>query len=277
MSGSVAEAGLEPTEEGSGAMDHARRRATTERVFRAQLRLVFRRGWALAALTLATGLPVGIAAAYSAGGGTEMTLSRALGRVWLLPVLLATLWAPIAVWRDEGPSQRAYHWTLPARRSVHQLLRTAAGWLHLAAGLAAGLALGWLWGAVALGGLGPGRLSVLAGLFASASVAYLLGSAAAVATDRPALWLFVAYLAVSALPALAALMGWGWLERAAGEVFLGGTLSLAAALNGPGGAGETLGELVRWRPWPAVSLWLAATAALTAAAARLHLERAGKG
>lgn len=258
-------------------MDRAGRTATTAEIFRAQLRLVFRRGWALAALTVATGLPVGLAAAYAAGEGADVTLSLALDQVWLIPVLLAALWSPIAAWRDEGPSERAYHWSLPAGRTVHQLLRTAAGWVHLVAGLAAGLVLGWAWGAAEAGGLGPGRLSVLAGLFASASMVYLLGAAAAVATARPALWLLAAYLVTSALPELAALTGWGWLEWVAGEVVREGALSLAAAVSGPGGVGESLGELARWRPWPAVALWLAVGAALTVAAARLHLERTGKG
>lgn len=262
----------------TGGADAARRAPRVAGAFRAQAALIFRRGWSLAGLAAVVFAPMGLIAGVTAGAETAPTLASLLGNFWSFP-LLAGLFAPLAiVWRGEGPSGRAYHWTLPVDRPVQQLLRIAAGWLHLMAGVAAGLLVAWGLGALFHGGMALGRPGVVLGLFPSITVLYLLGSVAAVATDHPLVWIFVAYLAVGAIQAVASTQGWGWLDTAVAEAFTTGPLSLSAAAAGPQGLafGEA-SDLVRWRPWQAVPLWIAISAALTAAAARVHLERAGEG
>lgn len=260
-----------------GAGRPARRPSTTE-VFRAQLRLLFRRGWSLAALVLLTGLPMALLSLSGPAAGADATLSWLVGDLWTFPLLLSLGWPLFVVWRDDTPSERAYHWTLPVDRSAHQLLRAAAGWVHLAAGLALGVLFAWTSGAVVHGGMPVGRASLVVGLFPSVTLFYLLGTLAALTTDRPLVWIFVAYLLVGATQALATYQGWLWLDRAVAEVFTTGPLSLSAAAAGPQGADVGSGsDLVAWRPWQAVPLWLAVTGALTVAAARVHFERVGKG
>lgn len=275
--GSRGEGASDGDRAGSGraaAAGSVRRSPSLTEVFRAQLRLVFRRRWSLAALAVLTALPMTVMAA-SLQGVSGVTLSDLVRGTWAWPAVLALVWPIIAAWRDDAPSERAYHWTLPMDRSRLQLLRAAAGWVHLVAGLAAGIALGWATGASIHDWMAPGQATVLAAVVPSATVMYLVGTLPAVTTDRPLLWLVVAYLAVVALQGLAMTRGWGWLETGLAEVFTSGPLSLNAVSQAvssePGGNG------VAGSPWRAVALWLAVTAGLTVAAARLHLERLGEG
>lgn len=255
----------------------ARRNPTLAEAFGAQVRFVFRRRWALAALTTAVAAPMILVAMYGAAPTDDLTLSEVLGNLWSFPVLLSLVWPMAAAWRGDPPSGRGYHWTLPVDRWVHQLLRAAAGWLHLMAGLTAGVGVAWAWSAAARGGMAPGDPAVLLGLIPCATLLYLVGTVAAVATERPLIWLFVSWIAVAAIESLARTQGWTLVRRFVGEVFTTGALSLSAAAAGPQGVEAGLAsELVAWRPWQALPLWLAVTAALVVLAARLHLERTGE-
>lgn len=255
----------------------ARRSPTVGEAFRAQLRLLFRRRWSLAALAVLTALPMVVLAA-SLHGAPGVALSDLIQGTWIAPTVLALVWPMTTVWRDDTPSERAYHWTLPVDRSRLQLVRAAAGWVHLGAGLAAGIALGWATGASIHDGMATGQPAVLAAVIPAATVLYLVGTLPALITDRPLLWLFVAYVAVAALQGLAMARGWGWLDTALANVFTGGPLSLSAAAVLPQAVpGELGGSSAAWGPWRAVALWLAVTVALTVGAARIHLERAGEG
>ena len=259
----------------TGRGSEGRRAPTPAEAFRAQLRFVFRRGWSLAVLAAVVAVPVAALAGFAAARGEVHTLSGLVTDLWSFPLFAGLFWPLAVTWREEAPSGRAYHWTLPVDRSAHQLLRAAAGWLHLTAGLAAGLLAAWALGAVLQGGMAAGRPGVLLGLFPSVTIFYLLGTVATIATEHPLVWIFVAYLAVGLAQSVAAGLDAVWLERVVAEVFTTGPLSLGAAASGPHGIdlGSST-DLVRWRPWRAVPLWIAVSAALAVGASRLHLERA---
>lgn len=255
----------------------ARRRPTATEAFRAQVALVFRRRGSLAGLALLVATPMTVISA-SAGGGASLVVSDLVRESWTLPTLLAVFWPVMVAWRDDTPSERAYHWTLPMGRTRLQLLRAAAGWAHLVAGLAAGIALAWTAGAAIRGGMAAGRVEVLAAVVPAATVLYLVGTLSALTTDRPVLWLVAAYLTVAGLEFLAGFHGWDGLVTVLADVFGSGPLSLSAAGVLPQAvSGELGGSSVTSSPWRAAGLWLAVTAGLTVAAARLHLERSGEG
>lgn len=104
---------------------------------------------------------------------------------------------PLIVWRDEDPSRREYQWLMPVSRRTHTLLRVVAGWswtmvatlsfviviavlplivqhlTHVPQPYHPGFS-AWEW-------LVP---------FGAASVAYAFASVAAVAAERPLVWVF---------------------------------------------------------------------------------------
>ena len=253
------------------------RRPGPVRAFRAQLRLVARRRFEIVAATLVVAASVAVLAS-DVFARAPITLSQASAAFWSIGVLIALFWSFGVTWREEGPSDRAYHWTLPVDRSRHQLLRTAAGWVTLVGVLGVGLLAGWIGGALVQGGMSVGRPQVLAAVLPAATVLYLVGGLFSLTTDRPLVWLFVTYVTIGGARALGALAGWPWLERVVEEVILAGPLSLTAATVAPGGvAGELGGSGAAGAPWLAVALWLAVTVALTVLASRLHLERDGRG
>lgn len=259
-----------------------RRRPTATEAFRAQLGLLSRR-WpgllavaavlaGLLALTARGWIPVIEAPAAA------VPLSDALAGAWGFYSLVALFWAPGLTWKDEGPSDRAYHWTLPVDRPVHQVLRLAAGWVLLVAVLAAGAGAGWLAAAAIQGGMAPGDPGVLVAVLPSATVLYLVGGLFALVTDRPLLWFVVAYLAGRAAASLGVFEGWAWLADPVGEALFSGSLSLASAASVPAEvAGWPDPGGVAGTAWQAAGLWLAVTAILTVAAAALRLERSGEG
>lgn len=219
-----------------------RRRPAATETFRAQLGLLFRRRWSLAGLAILTALPMTV----------------------------------IAAWKDDVPSERAYHWTLPVDRSHLQLLRVAAGWVHLVTGLAVGITLGWATGASIHAGMAVGRGAILVAVIPSATVLYLIGTVPALTTDRPLLWLFAAYLAVAGLHGVAVTQEWDVLGAVVTEVFTSGELSLTAAGILPQVvSGEVSGSSITVSPWRAAGLWLVTAVVLAVSAARLHLERSG--
>lgn len=247
------------------------------KVMRAQLRLVFRRRLALAAMVALTALPPAAGAALLFGEATP-TLAGLLAEGWIWPSLLSLGWPLMVVWCDEGPSERAYHWTLPVDRPVHQLLRVAAGWVHLTAGLLAGLALAWAAAAVIHGGTAPGSAAALVSVFPAATAIYLVGTIPAVATDHPFGWLVAAWAATAVGGRVAAGLGWDVAATVIRKTFSGGPLSLNAAAVAPQAiAGHLGGPTVAASPWGAVAVWVAAGLALTVAVSGIHLERAGEG
>lgn len=53
-----------------------------------------------------------------------------------LPYLAVAFVVPLAVWKSEGPSRRAYHLAMPVSRESHQLTRNSAGLMWVLVGLA---------------------------------------------------------------------------------------------------------------------------------------------
>ncbi len=119
-----------------------------------------------------------------------------------IAAIIAALFA-IAMWRDEDPDRRSYHWMMPVEPHVHTLTKVFAGWMWLLA--ATTLSLGW----IALLGVAS---SMITGLsqpdeisswsfwivpITSATIAYVLVSAAAVGTRQPVMWVIGVILAYS--------------------------------------------------------------------------------
>lgn len=109
--------------------------------------------------------------------------------LWL--VLVGPVWA-FAVFHNEGPSNRLYHWSLPTGRLQHTVARLAAGvawlWLLFAILIGAGALMaamdGDLW---QFGEIGPAGW---ANLFTGPLIGYLAISALTVASDYPLRWFF---------------------------------------------------------------------------------------
>jgi hypothetical protein len=252
-----------------------------------------------AALLVLLPLPVLVQHARTPGHVADMHFAM----VALLCTLVG-LFAPMAVWKGEGPARRGYFWSLPVDRSRHALVKVAAGWgLTMAA---VGLLL--LWGALLawmMGGemtLGDTRVPLRPysemprptpadfyvhrwpmeawlwmAPFAAATAAYLVGSAVALSTDHPWRW-YAGFVLCWALLGMAGLReelatlvngryGWGVMVTA-GEW-------KQAALRTPAGATVFAGRFVpdpaRWSA--TIALWMVLGAGALAFAARRHQER----
>lgn len=254
-----------------------RRRPGAGRAFRAQLRLLGRRRAGLAAMTLVVAGSVAVQATDVFGSGS-IALSHAVAGFWTWGGLIALFWSVGLTWKDEGPSERTYHWTLPVDRPLHHLLRMAAGWVTLGGTLAGGILLGWAGGALLQGSMSAGDPAVLAGVLPAATVLYLVGGLFALTVDRPLLWFILAYVGAAGLRGVGALAGWTWLETVIRQALLSGPHSLTAAASVPRSVSGVLGGSgITWAPWRAAGLWLVVTVVLTVGAAWLHREPSGRG
>lgn len=245
-------------------------------VYGAQLRLLIRKQWkVLGALAVAAagftylGLMEGLAA---------NVLALLLGSpLYVLAWILAAGWAA-GVWSDEGPGDRAYHWSLPVSRPVHDLTRVAIGAaLYLVIG-ALGLAAGSL--VFAVGGGAPTLGGVAAwGLIALALLTgFLLGTVPALASEHPVRWMVgvtFGYLILGGLLEEAA-EKWTWLggvETAVKSVW-DGSHGLQAAMFAPHRVTGYAEETASGGAVGALLLWLGLAAATVVAVGFLHLERA---
>lgn len=107
--------------------------------------------------------------------------------LWL--VLIGPLWA-VAVFHNEGPSKRLYHWSLPVGRTRHTLARLAAGlawlWLAFAVLIAVGAVMAALDGD--LWQLGEISFAGWVNLFTGPLIGYLGVSILTVGSDYPIRW-----------------------------------------------------------------------------------------
>lgn len=204
------------------------------------------------------------------------------------PMVLLGLLAPLAVWKEMGPSRRGAHWAMPVPRLRHDLVRVAAGWVWYMAALLAfvawNLAVAWL-----TGGIGhPNAVPQPAWWqwlvpFAGGTIAYLFGSAVALSTDHPWRWFAAFVLGMLLTSAIGSAAGWdGFLETLARVI--SGRWGLEAALSGTTAAPQPMtmpdGQVVMFpgsRPdagaWiGATLLWLALGLGLNALAARRFRE-----
>jgi hypothetical protein len=132
--------------------------------------------------------------------------------VWpALVVVVGPIWA-FAVFHNEGPSQRLYHWSQPVGRFSHTTARLAAGaaWLLLVYVVLVLVALAF--GALDGNGWQLANLPMAswANLFTGALIGYLGVSALTVISDYPLRWLFVILFLI---PLTAGLV-LNWLELA---------------------------------------------------------------
>jgi hypothetical protein len=127
--------------------------------------------------------------------GEPLGTSQVARLLLIWPVLVALVgpaWA-FAVFNNEGPSQRLYHWSQPVGRAGQTMARIAAGAVWLVAVYALLVLLAVVFGAI--DGNGEQLASLPAAswvnLFTGAIITYLAVSALTVATDYPFRWLFV--------------------------------------------------------------------------------------
>lgn len=227
-------------------------------------------------------LPVLLAHWRTPGHRSDMQFDELM----LITALLGSF-APLAVWRGEEPSRRAYFWALPVDASRHSLARVLAGWAWTMLAVAALVAWVVLLARATGGELSNGDAFVpLRPLaedapwrledhfhrpwpipawqwlvpFAAATALYLVGSAVALASDHP--WRWYAGTALVIVLMLAA--GSPWARRAAGtlvegryglEMLVTGSELRAAEVTTP--EGHVVRHTMR-SPQP--SRWLAASA-----------------
>lgn len=133
--------------------------------------------------------------------------------LWLIwPTIIGPIWA-FAVFHNEGPSNRLYHWSLPVSRWQHTLARLAAGlaWLWIAYAVLIGV--GALMGAMDgdLWQLGEVTIAGWVNFFTGPLLGYLVISILTVASDYPLRWFFG--LLFLFLLTLSTLDGWLGLEE----------------------------------------------------------------
>lgn len=252
-----------------------RRRPAPAGAFFAQIRLMARRRLGLAGAALVVAGLLVVPLPIPGVGAPSASLSAAAAGAWAWLLAVPLVWPSGYAWRNEGPSARSYHWSLPVDRPVHQLLRLTAGWLLLLGAVAAGLALGGLAGGLAGEGPSLGDPTVLARLAGGMTLVYLLASVFALVFDAAQLAVVSAAFVILATWAVAHLAGWAPVTGAVDAVFVRGELSLAAALAPPTLARE-VGPSVGWRPGIALGLWLGLAGLLAAAAASVRREPGGR-
>ncbi len=215
---------------------------------------------------------------------SDLALARLLAPwpIWL--VLAGPIWG-FAVFHNEGPSNRLYHWSAPVGRSTHTLARLTAGafWLWILYGLL--IAVGALMAAFDgnLSQLGEVDPAGWVNMFTGPTLGYLAISFLTVASDYPIRWFFGI---IFAGPFLLAVLGewlglkqlvetlsrplveeaWGLFPVIVGEMGEA-SLQLNARLHGSAGAAPQFG-VTYW--WPATFAWLALLALVVAFLASRH-------
>jgi hypothetical protein len=170
----------------------------------------------LAVLHIVTAVNVRVDVSGFRGALSGLTL------VYYLALPVAQFWA-ISVWYREGPARREYHWAMPVDRTQHDLLRVLAGAIWLV-GVLVGLLLIDFAIAPLLGrsttGLEPLAM-VLTGFITGPLTVYLLCSAAALRSDHPGRWVFIAPLGYLMVWGLAAWWNLGPLSELLRSLLIG--------------------------------------------------------
>lgn len=115
----------------------------------------------------------------------------------------AAAWGVI-LWREEGPSRRTYHWTLPYPAARHDVMRVAAGAAWLLVAVTGYVAVGVLIGVMSGDGEAIARALplLLPHLFFAPLTLYVLAAALATVSDRPLEWLLFIYLGAAVTAAV---------------------------------------------------------------------------
>ncbi|MDQ2889442.1 MAG: hypothetical protein M3R65_02665 [Gemmatimonadota bacterium] len=165
------------------------------------------------------------------------------GIVGVFPLILLALLYPFAVWKNEDPARRAYHWAMPIARGPHTLLKVAAGWAWLMIAVAVyllfiivvgallslirgdafalGTASGWEWLAA----------------FTAPTLMFLLASIAVIGSDHAWRWIAGTYFGYWIVVGLLFAFGMPEVSQALGAI-VNGTYGLNAALVGASHEGQ---------------------------------------
>jgi hypothetical protein len=217
------------------------------------------------------------------------------------PVVILSIFSPLAVWKHDEPSRRAYLWSLPVDRARHTLLRVWSGWAWLMALVAVyvvwamgvavvssgNIVINEAWEAMLLRGLPPGsriRDLTLAGHpwlwltpFAAATTMYLVGTIVALLSNYPLRVFAGAWFALMVVMGLADASGGVMdqvVEHVGAQLILGRygllTHSTGVMVHGP----PNLADQVNAGVWAVATLiWTAPALAGVILAARRHQER----
>ncbi len=270
-----------------------------------------RREMIVLALLLGATMALGLTMVYFGDGG-DFDFAPVVG----LPAVVLGFIAPLSVWKGEEPSRRSYLWAMPVDRARHTLARVLGGWAWFMVAVAGYLLWALLLALVTGGEIGQEVMRVVtvsetpAGgaltpadmrtlrwsiplwqwltPFAGATIAYLLGSIVALASDRPWRWfagfLFAAFMVVTLAAEAGEVL---WMDHLL-EAVVNGPLGIAPAFTGdqshaqtittPAGRGmEIWRDLPSFRAWVlAMPFWMLTGAAGVWLAARRHQEGAGE-
>lgn len=181
------------------------------------------------------------------------------------------LFLPVAIWNEESPTRRSYHWSMPIARTTHALTRAFAGWVWLI-----GVTVAWLSFIVAIDsitqrivGIPSSHHAVAGGWallvpFTAVTIAYLMGSAAAIGARTPLVWIAgvpAIYFGVSLI-----LVMLGYLDAA--RTMLAAFSGLYGASAAMAGQIRVEGALSLQRWFGAAVLWGGAAAVLVYAVSR---------
>jgi hypothetical protein len=172
---------------------------------------------------------------------------------------------PLAMWNEEDPARRAYHWSMPMARANHALTRTFAGWVWLILVTACWLAFVMAIDAITrrIVGKTPSSHSIVRAWellvpFTAATIAYLFASAAAIGARTPLVWIAGPPLIYAGVSILAFTLGYPEVSRA-----------MTTITSGFYGASAAMAGVVRVDGVPSLDRWLGAAALWGGAAAAL--------
>jgi hypothetical protein len=255
--------------------------------------IALRREWMLFALGLGFMTLIFTLNEIREGRSTDMRSAFNLTTDLLAPLSLLGLFAPMSVWKAEGPSRRGYHWAMPVGRIRHTVAKTFAGWgwlmllvtIFLLWAVLLASATGGETGAWSERVAGPGSMSVgqvvrlvyhdlqpwqWIAPYTAMTLTYLFGSILVLASDHPWLWiagLFVGFFILAATLSAAGLQS--GLDSIFAVVF--GRYGISSALTGLRPTVETLlvgDRSVQVRQSvPELRGWVVATAVWTIVAA----------
>jgi len=178
---------------------------------------------------------------------------------------------PFAIWSNEQPSKRGYHWAMPVDRRTHDLARVAAGVVMLLGMLTIVYGVSMLVSLVSGNSAGLGSLSLTfwLALFVGPLLPYALNSVLLVRCEHPAGWLWGGLGALALISTFSTVLHVKGVTRLI-EIVFAGSWGLLQGIVGPiwsewagrpttGGA-EWLGVWVLWMALFVVGIVVAASA-----------------
>jgi hypothetical protein len=183
---------------------------------------------------------------------------------------------PVLMWHEENLVKRTYHLAMPVARSTHALVKTLAGWVWAMVGTGFFVAIVVIVDMVtrSMLGLPPGLSERVEWWgwfvpFTSVTIAYVLGSAAAVGALTPAVWVVGPPVLCAAAGIALGSLGYPGASQSVLKIF-SGEFGAAAAIGGrvvqPDDWGRVLGMPSGW--FGATVIWGAAATILLVVVSR---------